>query len=225
MAALNYWPGPLVQNPVTATVGTKREICSAWDRLFRCNRSTVRKFADDFDAGIITCENIPEDIRFWPGKGNPFLKQETSFSVDSATTASIDNNLANFFDRDSNGVYNPCKGDYPLWAGTEADNYCSTPENPAENNIRQGADQVIWWVCNDAGGIKNFPENLGLIPEIGMEIHYEAFAYASTDATNDMTFLRQKLYNKGSFTLDRKRTRGLGCGRLGRARIDSLEKL
>jgi hypothetical protein len=36
-----------------------------------------------------------------------------------------------------------------------------------------------------------------------MEVHYEAFAYASTDATNDMTFLRQKLYNKGSYILDR----------------------
>ena len=197
----NYWPGPLYNlNPsdTTAAVTTKKEICAAWDRHFKCNRSTVKKFKDDFDAGLISCDNIPSEIKLWPGKGNPFLKQETSFAADESAKNSVDNNLANFFDKDSNGVYNPCKGDFPLWAGTEADNNC--PGGVID--INAGADQVIWWVCNDGGDKKNFSENTSVVPEIGMEIHYEAFAYASTDATNDMTFLRQKLYNKGSYILD-----------------------
>lgn len=197
----NYWPGPifnLTPGDSNALSTTKKEVCAAWDRHFKCNRSTVRKFKDDFDAGLISCDNIPAEIRLWPGKGNPFLKQESFFAADPLAVASVDNNLANFYDNDTNGIYNPCKGDYPLWAGTEADGNC--PGGVID--IKAGADQVIWWVCNDGGDKKNFPENTAVVPEIGMEIHYEAFAYASTDATNDMTFLRQKLYNKGSYILD-----------------------
>jgi len=198
----NYWPGPIFNlNAADTSVSaptTKKEICAAWDRHFKCNRSTVKKFVDDFEAGLISCDNIPTEIKLWPGKGNPFLKQETAFAADPLAAASVDNNLANFYDKDTNGIYNPCKGDFPLWAGTEADNNC--PGGIID--IKAGADQVIWWVCNDGGDKKNFSENTSVVPEIGMEIHYEAFAYASTDATNDMTFLRQKLYNKGSYILD-----------------------
>jgi hypothetical protein len=196
---INYWPGPIRKYNIDTSY-TKTSICAAWDQHFKCNRQTVKKFKDDFEAGIISdCEvNIPDEIKFWPGKGNPYLKQDPKFQSDPDAVASINNNLANFFDRDSNGVYNPCKGDFPLWAGTEKDLECAG----TEVNINSGADQVIWWVCNDVGNNKTFPENTSLVPGLGMEVQYEAFAYASTDATNDMTFLRQKLYNKGNFTLE-----------------------
>lgn len=195
----NYWPGPIKQVNQSTEDPTSAAVCSAWDQHFKCNRRTVKEFVDNFDAGLVNCDNIPEEIRFWPAKGNPFLKQKAEFSASPAATASLDQNLANFFDRDSNGVYNPCNGDYPLWAGTEADFFCG---NDAKPDVNTGADQVLWWVCNDAGNRKNFQENTTTVPAIGMEVHYEAFAYASTDATNDMTFLRQKLYNKGSVILD-----------------------
>jgi hypothetical protein len=181
-----------------AEAKTSAGVCAAWNKHFKCNRSTVKKFKDDFDAGLITCDNIPEEIRLWPGKGNPFLRQYTGFAGDSLAIASLNNNLANYFDSDSNGIYNPCKGDYPLWAGTEADNNCPG----GKIDINAGADQVIWWICNDIGNLKRYPSAPDAEKSIGMEIQYEAFAYASTDATNDMTFLRQKLYNKGSVILD-----------------------
>ena len=195
----NYWPGP-IRNYNIDTAFTKNSICSAWDRHFKCNRQIVKKFRDDKEAGLINdCDvDIPAEIKFWPGKGNPFLKQDSKFQEDPAAVESINNNLANFFDADTNGIYNPCRGDYPLWAGTEKDEECKN----TEVNINSGADQVLWWVCNDVGNKKNFENNTSLVPGIGMEIQYEAFAYASTDATNDMTFLRQKLYNKGNFTLE-----------------------
>ena len=195
----NYWPGPINTYSID-TAYTTNNICSAWDQHFKCNRSIVKKFVDDFEADPnIDCDaDIPLEIKFWPGKGNPFLKQKSEFAADPAAVNSLNKNLANFFDRDSNGIYNPCKGDYPLWAGTEKDKECAG----TDVNINSGADQVLWWVCNDVGNKKNFSENTSLVPGLGMEIHYEAFAYASTDATNDMTFLRQKLYNKGNFTLE-----------------------
>ena len=196
---INYWPGPIRRYNLD-TAFTKSSICEAWDQHFKCNRQTVKKFVDDYAAGLISdCEtDIPEEIKLWPGRGNPFLKQNSKFQSDPEAVASVNNNLANFFDRDANRIYNPCKGDYPLWAGTERDLNCDC----TKVDINAGADQVIWWVCNDVGNNKTFPENTSLVPGLGMEIHYEAFAYASTDATNDMTFLRQKLYNKGNFTLE-----------------------
>ena len=195
----NYWPGPIQYTNQALAVPTNNKVCSAWDQHFKCNRRTVKEFVDQYEAGAVDCDKLPQEIKFWPGKGNPYLKQKAEFAADQSAVASVDNNLANFFDRDSNGVYNPCNGDYPLWAGTEIDNNC--PDGRVD--INAGADQVIWWVCNDAGNKKNFDNNTTTVPEIGIEVHYEAFAYASTDATNDMTFLRQKIYNKGSYILDK----------------------
>jgi hypothetical protein len=196
----NYWPGPIRQPDPAKPIPISAPVCAAWDQIFKCNRQTVRKFKDDFEAGLITdCDAIPDEIKLWPGKGNPYLKQSSKFAADPEAVESVDNNLANFFDSDSNGIYNPCNGDYPLWAGTEKDLECEG----TEININSGADQVLWWVSNDIGNLKTY-SGVGapFVPGLGMEIHYEAFAYAATDATNDMTFLRQRLYNKGSYILD-----------------------
>lgn len=194
----NYWPGPIQYSDNTKPIPTKASICAAWDQHFKCNRRTVKEFVDLLNSGKIPNESdIPNEIKLWPGRGNPFLKRKSEFASDPDARASIDNNLANFFDNDNNGIYNPLAGDYPLWAGTEKDTECEG----TEININAGADQVLWWVCNDAGNVKNFSTNTTPIPAIGMEVHYEAFAYASTDATNDMTFLRQRLYNKGSYIM------------------------
>lgn len=191
----SYWPGPIQYTDNNRPIPTKTNICSAWDQHFKCNRRTVKEFVEGFPGNR---ESIPNEILFWPGRGNPYLKRKSEFAADPDAAASIDANLANFFDADSNGIYNPYNGDYPLWAGTEKDTEC---EN-SRIDIAAGADQVLWWVCNDAGNVKNFSTNTTPIPAIGMEVHYEAFAYASTDATNDMTFLRQRLYNRGTYILD-----------------------
>lgn len=189
----NYWPGPIQYTNQSLPVPTNANTCIAWDQHFKCNRRTVKEFVDDRPT------DIPNEIKFWPGRGNPYLRQKSEFAADPAAEASLSNSpLANFYDNDTNGIYNPANGDYPLWAGTERDTECEG----TEINIDAGADQVLWWVCNDAGNVKNFDNQTKDIPAIGLEIHYEAFAYASTDATNDMTFLRQRIYNRGSYTLD-----------------------
>lgn len=198
----NYWPGPIQFTNNALPIPTKTNICAAWDQHFKCNRRTVKEYVDlleSLEGGEPSDPQIPNEIKYWPGRGNPFLKQKSEFSADPDARASIDNNLANFFDADTNGIYNPKKGDYPLWAGTEKDTECEG----TSININAGADQVLWWVCNDVGNTKNFSSNTSPIPGIGMEIHYEAFAYASTDATNDMTFLRQRLFNKGTYIMEK----------------------
>ncbi len=86
--------------------------------------------------------------------------------------------LAPFIDVDGNNIYDPASGDYPDVRG----------------------DQAIWWVTNDKG---NTPQSSG-DPKtaIGMEIQSLAFAYQRNDELNNMTFYRNKITNRSSFTLD-----------------------
>ena len=96
----------------------------------------------------------------------------------------MDRCLAPFIDVNCNGIYDPIRdGDYPLMPGAE---------------FGRGADQMIWWVSNDDGNNGNRTLGGRVAPSIGMEIQYEAFAYATSDAVNNMTFYRQKLINRGS---------------------------
>ena len=83
--------------------------------------------------------------------------------------------LAPFEDVDQDGTYNPLNGDYPKIRG----------------------DQAIWMVYNDKGNTSGS----GSTP-IGMEIQTEAFAYASNDELNNMTFYQHTIINRSSIRLD-----------------------
>lgn len=85
--------------------------------------------------------------------------------------------LAPFKDMDGDGVYEPLTGDYPEILG----------------------DQAIWWVMNDKGN--EHTKYPGGLP-IGLEIHAMAFAYATSDEINDMTFYKYKLINRSNTELN-----------------------
>lgn len=55
----------------------------------------------------------------------------------------------------------------------------------------------FWWVMNDKGNIHT---ETGADP-IGMEIRAQAFAFASNDEINNMTFYNYELINRGTQTL------------------------
>jgi len=159
-----FWAGPL--NSVASITSDE---CLAWDRHFKVNASTI----DDFKANYPSYKDesdIDDEIRLWPGKNNTYLLQD-----DLNFGATLNQDLAPFIDVDSNGNYDPLKGDYPDIQG----------------------DQAIWWVINDAGAIK-----APLTPAIGLEMHIMAFAFATNDAINDMTFYENILINKGNITLN-----------------------
>src|SRR5690606_33346268 len=58
-------------------------------------------------------------------------------------------------------------------------------------------DQSIWWVMNDAGGIKQ-PTS----PTIGLELQVQAFAFQTGNLINNMTFYEQTLINRGNIVLN-----------------------
>ena len=88
----------------------------------------------------------------------------------------FEKNLAPFVDVDNNGEYNPSGGDYPDVFG----------------------DQAVWWVINDKGDIHT--ETNG--EQIGIEIQMQAFAFATSDAVNNMTFYKELVINRSTNVLN-----------------------
>lgn len=91
-------------------------------------------------------------------------------------TPGFERNLAPYVDVNGDGDYNPASGDYPDVLG----------------------DMAIWWVYNDKGNVHT---ETGAAP-IGLEIQAMAFAFATTNQINDMTFYKYRIINRGTLALN-----------------------
>ena len=112
--------------------------------------------------------------------------------MDLDYTQSYDFNLAPFYDRNSDGIYNPADGDYP-WYDLTNQIDCRT-----SRRVTLYGDYNMWWVFNDKGNIHT--ETSG--DPIGMEIRAQAFAFATNDEVNSMTFYNYELINRSYYTLN-----------------------
>ena len=180
-SANDFWPGPL--DPVLGSVDF--ETCSNWDRHFEVSGANIARHIANYNKAIqagedYDCESIPEDILEWPARGNPYFAELVGFELPNTTQG-----LASFYDRNGNGLYDPCDGDYPVIDIIG----CHAPQYP---------DQMIFWIYNDAGGIHTQTQG----KPIQMEVQVQAFAYATNDEINDMTFQHYKLINRATSTID-----------------------
>ena len=195
---IDYWTGPISR--IDASVDA--ETCAEYDRLFEISRAEVDAFiawstsadpAEEFPE-----YTIPESILNWPAHGDEALGQSYY--------------LAPFYDVDGDGNYDPRAGDYPYY---DVDNsLCKTltptkdadyyyPDDPdnwkfgiLSDQVIKG-DQTLWWVFNDKGNIHT--ETSGAA--IGMEIRGQAFAFATNDEVNNMTFYSYEIINRSTFKL------------------------
>ena len=182
----DYWTGPLSQGAAE----TDFDNCAKYDKHFVTSQDDVREFNAWFNAGLYDAENgtstqaedypgyvVPDMIKDWPAHGDPSLGQ--------------DYYLAPFFDRDEDGTYNWENGDYP-WYDIDKTLACGV-----DRTVTLYGDLNYWWVMNDKGNIHT---ETGADP-IGMEIRAQAFAFASNDEINNMTFYNYELINRGTQTL------------------------
>src|SRR5262245_22958561 len=109
----------------------------------------------------------------WPGNGNITLGQDPF--------------LAPYHDRDeaisggANLHYDAMQdGDYPFYDDIMGRNYV---ECGIDRRVTLFGDETHWWVFNDKGNIHT---ESGADP-IAMEIHAQAFAFATDDEINKMT--------------------------------------
>ncbi len=190
----DYWPGPLT-NDGTASVDAST--CELYDKHFVITRAEV----DDFIAWWNDKPSYPDyvppkSITEWPAH------------PEGQNTNKQSHYLAPFFDNDGNGEYDPNFGDYPYYdinndlCPTNPENLGNQAAHTAEGNgilvdqVLKG-DQTLWWVFNDKGNLHT--ESLGA--PIGLEIRAQAFAFATNDEINNMTFYSYEIINRSTYRL------------------------
>ena len=151
------------------------DMCNDYDKHFSITRQEVDEFIAWYnDNSAYPNYTVPLSITNWPGNG-------------------IDGNyqfLAPYFDANDDGEYNPNDGDYPRY-DIDGNLDCN------EDDLIYG-DQTLYWVFNDKGNIHS---ETGADP-IGLEIRAQAFAFATNDEINNMTFYNYKIINKATIQLN-----------------------
>ncbi len=179
----DFWPGPLTEFGTTS-----KDTCADWDEFFQvtaeeidqhlANYAVASTSGQDYDP-----ETIPDGVRFWPARGNPFFNDTGGYDFELPGN---EQGLAGFHDADANGLYDPTEGDYPIIEIRG----CPDIYYP---------DEMTFWIYNDAG---NTHTETGSETPIRMEVQVQAFAYKTGDEVNDMTFMRYKLINRAIETID-----------------------
>ena len=208
---IDFFPGPL---SIDLTASTNLETCAKWDRMFHMSKAEVSEF-----IGWYNSENKAEEFPGYIGPGDG-IRNWPAHSDDPSQAFY----LAPFFDANGDGVYNWEDGDYPYYdfdnvlcplnyvgikgwkpAPTmgSADSLSGKP-NPYKtehggilvDQILKG-DETFWWVFNDKG---NAHTETGGQP-IGLEIRAQAFAFATNDEINNMTFYSYEIINRSTYVL------------------------
>ena len=194
---VDFWTGPLT---IDGTASVDQPVCADYDKHFSMTREMVDKFIAQFDSetGVYTPEDgysVPIEIREWPAHGD--IDKGQSYY------------LAPFYDVGGDGDYDWEEGDYPYYDITNELCHTKIPtkEEEIEGSLIEGTsiladqvikgDQTLWWVFNDKGNVHT--ETSGAA--IGMEIRAQAFAFATNDVINNMTFYSYEIINRSTFEL------------------------
>ena len=152
---------------------TNSDVCTLYDEMFKVTRQEVESF--------VLGGEMTDVIENWPGNG---IGNSTGF----------DPQLAPFIDGNGNGVYEPELRD-TAGIAIEFPGYDVSGELGCD--ARLYGDETLWWVFNDNGNIHT--ETSGF--PIGLEIRAQAFAFATNNALNNMTFYNYEIINRSTFTV------------------------
>lgn len=206
----DFWTGPLSQNvgsgdydpayPVgdnalrdygAATIDP--DVCMEYDRFFPIAKAEVINYTLAFE-----CAQNPDCTDEFP-VSNTAIQRINNWPAHGDVSKGQDYYLAPFYDYPSeggagDGVYDPSQGDIP-WFDDILDR--DDVECGFDRRVTLFGDLTNWWVFNDKGNIHT---ETGADP-IGMEIHAQAFSFATNDEVNQMTFYNYEMINRSTQTL------------------------
>lgn len=130
----------------------------------------------------ITLSEI-NDFRTNPNNWFNPSEEINTWPVHVASNVGEADKLAPFFDNDNDGRYDPSAGDYPSF----------------DQNVKENIpDMMMFILYNDKGNIHSESEGI----PIGLELHTQAFGYATNDEVNNMTFYRTTIFNRSNEIID-----------------------
>lgn len=175
----DYWPGALDLNAKI----TQSE-CNLWDCQWKVDASTINKFIAAYKSGGNYSQAAFPGIYSWPGAGSPTAANAYNGALlQLQNTPFLGRTYGTFKDLNNNGIYEPGNGEYPVLES---------------NGVQSVPDELIWWVFNDAGNVKE----MSLTAAIGVEIQTSAFAFATQDFLNNSTFCNYRVINRGALSID-----------------------
>lgn len=179
----DFWSGPL-----SASGNIYSHECNNWDRIFHVRGDEVSlhisRIHKRWNEGVpYPASEIPANILGWPAVGNPFFESIHGFAISTDFT-----NLGSFVDADSDGMYDPSKGDYPVLRSNMA--------GPDRFMI---PSQQSFSIFNDAGNTHTSSRGIPL----QFQFSQTTFAFQTDDEVNDMTFTHFKISNHNQHFIDR----------------------
>jgi hypothetical protein len=190
----DFWTGPLsvIAGTGDLSQGTKDfgpaeidpDVCNEYDKFYDITRAEVDEFVSWFNCSLDPTCNTAEDFPDYNGPSTNILNWPAHGDVSRFQ----DFYLAPFKDVDGNGSYDPSQGDYP-WYDLNNEVDCR-----ASRQVTLYGDFTRWWIFNDKGNVHT--ETQG--DAIGMEIRAQAFAFATNDEINNMTFFNYELVNRST---------------------------
>lgn len=183
----DFYTGPL---DTLGTAEIDAQLCREFDRIWKITRAEVafHNYCKNVNPNDPKCAGYepPQSITDWPAI--TYKQNDPSLS---GGLPSVQFFYAPFVDVDGDMNYDPKQGDYPAYDLFNAVD-CQTDRTPYLYG-----DMTLYWVFNDKGNIHYETQST----PIGMEIRAQAFAFATNDEVNNMTFYNYELINRGTTTL------------------------
>ena len=197
----DFWTGPLTLDAASIDDVT----CAQWDQIWKITRAEVDEFLSHFNNGVFDQDpdyTIPKIIAEWPAHPE----------VVGGNISKVSHYMAPFYDFDGDGEYDPMAGDYPYYDIENKLCHKKTPTmeeehpDPVYGETVHGSiladqvlkgDQTLWWVFNDKGN--SHTESNGAA--IGIEVRGQAFAFATNDEINNMSFCSYEIINRSTYEL------------------------
>lgn len=168
----DYWSGPLeVSTGLPIADG-----CTNFDRIWKVKRWAIQRHIDDYNNNNVIDDPVDESLLSWPGKGNPHFATQMGFQLPNQ-------DLAPFFDRNNDGIYNPMDGDYPVFE---------------DGNSNAIAEEMLWSVFNDKARTHTVTNTLALNVEVQQTVY--VFDCTNDDLLSQTLFVKHKVINRGSLS-------------------------
>lgn len=161
--------------PLSSSATIDASTCLTWDKFYKINRKDVEDYYKWFNEdGAVGANPVSPSAM-------DIINSWPAFGPEGQP-------LAPFYDVNNDGIYDPLTGDVPDFDVTGLRG-CAA---------KLYGDQCLFLVFNDKGNIHS--ETGGAA--IGLEVQEQAFAFATNDEINNMTFYKYKVINKSSFRVD-----------------------